>query len=246
MSNPQPKTETKAARSRTADAEVTAVAEYLAAHPDFFERHPTLLASLRLPHVRGDGTTVSLVERQLEVLRERSRELELRLRTLVENGRANDALADKIHRLAKRLIHARDTHARLAAIESSLREEFGAREFVVLLTRGDSALNGIDARCLRALPADDERLRSFESLFASGKPRCGRIRDSQREFLFPAAETAVGSVALVPLGAGGSHGLLAIASADADHFNPTMSTEFLARIGELVATALDGGAQRPG
>jgi uncharacterized protein YigA (DUF484 family) len=233
---PERKADVKTSR---ADAEDAKVVQYLAAHPDFFERHHALLAQLKLPHVRGEGATVSLVERQVEVLREKNRELEMRLRALVENGHANDQLAEKIHRLSKRLIHARDLHTRVAAVEASLREDFDVREFVIVLTNADPSLTRNEARYLRVARTDDPGMRSFESLFASGKPRCGRIRDSQRDWLFPSAGLEVGSVALVPLGAGGGLGLLAIASADADHFNPTMSTDFLARIGELVATALE-------
>ena len=237
-----------AGKAPRADAlEDDAVARFLADQPAFFERHPALLAALRLPHGRGDGSTVSLVERQVDVLRERWRESELRLRTLVENGHANDALAGKIHRLALRLIRTRDPQARLAAVEASLREDFAAPEFVIVVTHGTAPAGMPDSRNVRYVTADDPALRSFESLFASGRPRCGRVRDSQREFLFPAAETAVGSIALVPLLphlATAPVGLLAIASPDAGHFNPTMSTEFLARIGELVATALDGFTTR--
>jgi uncharacterized protein YigA (DUF484 family) len=245
MTNPQPKLETKPATAKSARLDDGSVAAFLAGHPDFFERHPALLAALRLPHVRGDGSTVSLVERQLEVLRERTREFELRLKTMIDNGRSNDALAAKIQRLALRLIHARSVAQRLAAIEASLREDFAVREFVILVTRAGTGLEAVEQRCLRVVPADEAGLRSFESLFSSGKPRCGRVRDSQREFLFPATDTLVGSAALVPLGAGGALGLLAISSPDADHFNPTMSTDYLARIGELIATALDASPDRP-
>jgi uncharacterized protein len=244
MTNPQPKLDPKSGAAKAARPDEAAVAAFLAGHAEFFERHPTLLAQLRLPHARGDGSTVSLVERQVDVLRERTREFELRLKALVENGRANDLLAEKIHRLAKRLIHARTPQLRLASIEASLREDFGARDFVLVLTRVDQELAAIEARYLRILPADDPGLESFESLFVAGKPRCGRVRDSQREFLFPEAGTTIGSMALVPLGAGGQRGLLAIASPDADHFNPTMGTDYLARIGELIATAVDGAADR--
>jgi len=48
------------------------VAQYLTAYPDFFERNGALLGKLRLPHLRDAGATVSLVERQVEVLRERN------------------------------------------------------------------------------------------------------------------------------------------------------------------------------
>jgi uncharacterized protein YigA (DUF484 family) len=81
-------------------------------------------------------------------------------------------------------------------------------------------------------------LKSFETLFASGKPRCGQVRDSQREFLFGQDASDMGSVALVPLGEKGSIGLLALGSTDRDRFHPGMSTEFLARMGELVAEVL--------
>ena len=245
MTNPQPKLDAKSAIAKTARLDESSVATFLANHPEFFERHPALLAGLRLPHVRGDGSTVSLVERQLDVLRERTREFELRLKTLVDNGRANDLLAEKIQRLALRLIHAHSATQRLASIEASLREDFAVREFVILLTRPAAGLDALQERCLRVVAADDAGMRSFESLFSAGKPRCGRVRDSQREFLFPAADTMVGSVALVPLGRGSPQGLMAIASPDVDHFNPTMSTDYLARIGELIAIALDASADRP-
>ena len=68
----------------------------------------------------------------------------------------------------------------------------------------------------------------------------GKEREAALTLVAEGADMAIGSVALVPLRIGGAPALLAIASPDVDHFNPTMSTDFLARIGELVATALDG------
>src|ERR1700691_6602187 len=82
------------------------VAEYLQSCPDFFERNGALLTKLRLPHLRDTGATVSLVERQVEVLRERNQTLERQLKELVDVARANDGLADRIHRLSQRLIRA--------------------------------------------------------------------------------------------------------------------------------------------
>jgi len=235
----QPKASTAGVKTERAyHADEVQVAEFLRAHPEFFERHTALVAGLRLPHLRGDGSTVSLIERQIEVLRERARELELRLKTLVDNGRANDQLNARIHLLAKRLIRAREPVNRLAAVEASLREDFEAHEFVVLMFRRDPALAALESRSLRFVAPSDAALKSFGSLLSSGRPRCGQVRDSNREYLFPNSSVAIGSVALVPLGPGGELGLLAIGSPDADHFNPTMSTDYLARIGELVATAL--------
>jgi uncharacterized protein YigA (DUF484 family) len=64
------------------------------------------------------------------------------------------------------------------------------------------------------------------------------VRDSQRDYLFGEGAVDIGSVALVPLGPAGRFGLLACGSTDSQRFNPTVSTEFLARIGELISAAL--------
>ena len=91
---------------------------------------------------------------------------------------------------------------------------------------------------LRKLPVEDVNIRSFEALLATGKPRCGQVRDTQRDFLFGPESPSIGSVALVPLGENGSVGLLALGSAERERFHPGMSTEFLKRMGELITDAL--------
>lgn len=217
------------------------VAEYLEAVPDFFEKHPQLVQRLRLADTRGGGSTVSLIERQVELLRERNRKLEQRLVEFVENGRANDELAEKIHRLCVRLVHARGLTKVVDAIEASFREDFDVQRAVLVLFRQDEALAAADSSFVRVAERESAPVRGFEALLGSGKPRCGQVRDTQREWLFGDGAVAVASVALVPVGPGGSHGLLALGANDVHRFNPTMSTDFLARIGELLAAALSAG-----
>ncbi len=227
---------TREARGMTAtETEEEPIAAYLQHNPEFFERHQALLARLRLPHVRG-GSTISLVERQIEVLREKHAALEGKLAELVQVARGNDVIADKLHRFTRRLLGARSRADAIARVDSSLREDFDAFHAVLVLI-GDAA-DSTGQRFVRYLRADDPNLKSFETLFSSGKPRCGQARDSQREFLFGSDANDIGSIALVPLGEKGSVGLLAIGSTDRDRFHPGMSTEFLARMGELVADSL--------
>jgi uncharacterized protein YigA (DUF484 family) len=215
------------------------VTQYLETYPDFFERNGALLAKLRLPHLRDSGATVSLVERQVEVLRDRNQALERKLKELVDVARANDALADRIHRLSQRLIRARTLLETINALETSLREDFDARDSVLLLFMEQAReLEGTAGRFLKTADPADAEVKTFESLLQSGKPRCGQIRDTQRDFLFGKDSIEIGSVALAPLGTKGALGLLAIGASDADRFHPAMSTEFLTRIGELLANAL--------
>ncbi len=215
------------------------VAEYLQANPDFFERNGPLLTKLRLPHLRDAGATVSLVERQVEVLRERNQSLERRLKELVDVARTNDTLADRIHRLSQRLIRAHGLLETINAIETSLREDFEAMHSVLVLFLEQA--RPLEAAAGRFLHADDlggSEIKTFESLLLAGKPRCGQIRDAQRDYLFGKDSIEIGSVALTPLGPKGAVGILAIGASDAERFHPAMSTEFLSRIGELVTYAL--------
>lgn len=214
------------------------IAAYLQNNADFFERHGALLTKLKLPHGRGTAT-VSLVERQVSALREKNQGLESRLRELIDVARGNDVLAAKIHRLACRLVRARSASALLDSMETSLREDFGASEWLLLLapTR-PTGFSSIDSRHLRMIDAAAPELKMFETLFESARPRCGQIRDSQRDFLFGAGTVEIGSAALVPLGREMGFGVLAIGSPDEQRFHPAMSTDFLARIGDLVSEAV--------
>jgi uncharacterized protein YigA (DUF484 family) len=221
-----------------AEVDEAAVASYLAATPEFFDRHAQLLAKIRLPDTRSGASTVSLLERQVEVLRERNRELERKVKDFVEVARENDVLGTRVLAMARRLIAARDQAAAVAAIEAALREDFGAGQSVLVLTAARAPAGLAESRFLRIVAADAPDLRSFDTLFSAGKPRCGQLRDSQREFLFGGDAGEIGSVALVPLGGKAGLGLLACGSHDSQRFNPTMSTDFLAHVGELIAAAL--------
>ncbi|MGH8299236.1 MAG: DUF484 family protein [Steroidobacteraceae bacterium] len=230
----------------TKENEEDAVAAYLQHNPDFFERHQALLTRLRVPHARG-GSTISLVERQIEVLRERHAALEGKLAELVSVARGNDAIAEKLHRFTRKLLHARSRAEAVARIEASLREDFDAFHCVLVLIGELPDL--VPQRFVRTVARDDAGLKSFETLFASGKPRCGQVRDTQREFLFAQDANDIGSMALVPLmadasapsGLSGALGVLALGSADRDRFHPGMSTEFLARMADLIADAIGAG-----
>jgi len=224
---------------KTENLSDASVADYLQTYPDFFERNSTLLTKLRLPHLRDAGATVSLVERQVEVLRERNQSLERKLKELIDVARANDALADRIHRLSQRLIRAHTLLETINAIETSLREDFDAMHSVLLLFLEQArALEPEAGRFLRAGDVAGADIKTFESLLQSGKPRCGQVRDAQRDYLFGKDSVEIGSVALTPLGPKGELGILAIGASDAQRFHPAMSTEFLSRIGELVTYAL--------
>jgi len=214
------------------------IADFLVAHPDFFERHGAVLARIKLPHQRGSAA-ISLVERQVLVLRDRHAVLERKLHELIENGRTNDAIADRMHRLTRRLLRARDAAGVLAGLETSLREDFGASRWVLLAVDPMLAsLGNVHSGHVRVVPRGSPELKIFETFFDSGRPRSGQIRDTQRDYLFGGEGSQVGSTVLIPLGDRAGLGILAIASNDTERYLPTMSTDFLVRIGEIVTEAV--------
>lgn len=229
-------TSTQPATDTATDEAQQRVVDYLTQDPGFFERHPELLETLVLPHSRG-GSAVSLIERQVEVLRDKNQSLESRLNTLVHVARANEALVGKIHRLTRRLLTTTDRQSVINQLRLSLTEDFQLPDSALLLF-GLGALDLAIDRFVGVIDAKDPGLATFESLLSHGKPRCGPIREAQRDFLFGSEGSHIQSAALLPLGGARPFGLLAIGSPDVDHFNPAMSTEFLANIAELASDAL--------
>jgi len=214
-----------------------AVHEFLEANPDFFERHSSLLSRLDLPH--GAGGAVSLVERQVSVLRQKDMKLQRQLKELIDVARDNDVLAAKIHELTLQLLAAGDLQGCVTAIEEAMRSGFGADHSILVLFADPSMFEDIDSgRFFRVIDRKDKALGPFDTFLSGKAPRCGQVRDSQKDFLFQGDADEIGSVALVPLGNKTDLGFLAIGSHDADRFHPGMSIDFLARVGDLVAGAL--------
>jgi len=114
-----------------------AVAAYLLKTPDFFEHHPMLLEILQVPHPSGGA--ISLIERQVLVLRERHQNLERRLAELVERARDSERMARHLHRMACTLMHAGDLDAVLSLTREALRDEVKAELVSIRLLDHPSA-----------------------------------------------------------------------------------------------------------
>jgi uncharacterized protein YigA (DUF484 family) len=216
------------------------VADYLGRHPDFFERHLPLLRRLEIPHQAG-STAVSLVERQVAVLRQRNDELERKLTDLFEVARANNELVDNIHALAIKFVRTRGVDARLEALENALREDFGAERAVLLLFADEAKPTPERPGFVKTIDREDAALKSFSTFLRSARARCGPLRDKQKELLFGREADSINSAAMVPIGRGVRYGFLTVGSKDANQFHPGQRVDFLGRLGELVALALENG-----
>ncbi len=218
------------------------IRDYLKQHPDFFERHPDLLDKLHISH--SSGSAVSLVEKQVSVLRERNVEMRKRLNSLTSNARDNDRLHDLTRQLVLKLIEADSLEALSRDFCTSLKEQFGV-EHVSMILFGDPSLSGEKSG---AKSGNNSRIESAESarieigaLLKSGSPVCGTLREEELGYLFPDA-SGVGSAAVVPLiaspGSENALGVIAIGSDDPHYYSATMGTVFLSHLADVLLRLL--------
>jgi uncharacterized protein len=205
------------------------IARFLRTHPQFFDQHPDLLESVYVPHPHG-GRAIPLAERQTVALRDKVRLLEGRLAELIQLGEENDAISEKVHRLAVALTGASDFPSLAHSLYFHLREDF-AVPHVVLRVWGKS----VPVDFHEADAVSEAQRRHAEAMAA---PQCGAAAGNPFVPWFGDAAEHVRSVALVPLRQSAVFGLLALGSEDPKRFFPEMGTLYLRRIGELCAAGV--------
>ncbi len=214
------------------------VADYLRHHPDFFLHQTELLELLKIPHACGDA--VSLVAKQIEVLRDKNRKLQVQLNEIVHIARDNDAVFRRIHELTLVLLDARSIDDALASLRWVLHEAFQA-EFSALRVFSPHSTTGV------ADLFDDVHSAAFDPIRAvldSGVPVCGEPSLDKARCLFGQCAEEVASYALIPLRHAGLKGFLAIGSRCMQRFQMGMGNFFLAKMGEIVASRLADLLQR--
>ena len=207
------------------------VAAWLRRHPQFLRQFPDLAVSLVVP--RDEGPAASLASYQLEVLRDKNRELSRRLQELFGNAQENERLAVRTHQLALALMRQDTAAETLRAMAASLAEDFNGDLVRIVLFERVDGLDDVD--WLQVIAADDARLASFRDALADGEPICGRLHPDKHALLYGVRGEDVQSSALLPLS---GVGLVTVGSHDPNRFFPGMGTLFLRMMGEGLAVAL--------
>jgi len=209
------------------------VALFLSQHPDFFDRHPEVLASVAIPHPQ-DGHAVSLVERQSVILRDRIKSLESRVAQMLRHGEENDAIADRVVHWARALLSQTDPAQLPRTLLDELMRQFDVPFGALRLWGVAQAYAGHEW----AQPAGDDVIRLAGGMRA---PFCGSNVGFEVAGWMAADPGAIKSLAMMPLrvdGDSGAFGMLALGSPDPGRFQITMGTAFLSRIAELASAAL--------
>lgn len=206
------------------------VAAYLRRHPKFLAQFPDLAVSMIVP--KDEGPAASLAGYQLDVLRDKNRELTRRLNDLFANAQENERLAVRTHQLALALMRAGDAAATLRTMAAVLSEDFHGDIVRIVLF---APVPGLEAEWLQVVPEADPALAPFRDFLAGGEPICGRLNQDKLALLFGEQQARAASSVLLPLA---GTGMLAVGSGDANRFFPGMGTLFLRMMGEALVTAL--------
>lgn len=218
-------------RSGTEKLGAHEVATWLRRHPKFLQQFPDLAISLVVP--REQGPAASLASYQLDVLRDKNRELARRLHELFANAQENERLAVRTHQLTLALLKQDNAADTLRAMAASLAEDFQGDLVRMVLFEPVAGLEETD--WLQVIEADDVRLASFRDALSEGEPICGRLHPDKNALLYGMRAEQVQSSALLPLP---GIGLLTVGSHEPNRFFPGMGTLFLRMMGEALAVAL--------
>jgi uncharacterized protein YigA (DUF484 family) len=209
------------------------IVAYLKAHPDFLARHPDLLEAIELKH--RSGSAVSLIEKQVELLRAKAQRLEDRLERLLDVARDNERRQDNVHRLARTLIRAPSLAGVAAGLAKCMREDFDID--AALIGIGETHYKRHDIDGIVPVDAKGKLAVALEDFFRTRLIECGPIDAAKAKLLFPKADE-IRSAAIVPLEKEKSLGFVALGSRDAERFAPRQGKLFLELTADLVAAAV--------
>ena len=207
------------------------VADYLKNNLDFFVKNPVILAELKIPHDHRGA--ISLVEKQLTVLREQNQETNKKIHELIEIATQNEELARRMHQLALTLIDADNPKDIFSTIYDNLKKNFHADRVIVRLFANPAFMNSSAADEFVGKESIEESL--FKRIIEKREPLSGKINHQQQVFLFGDDGDDIASSVMIPLHGVGWGGILAIGSFDAERFQPGMGIELLANLGEILS-----------
>ncbi|MFK7828240.1 MAG: DUF484 family protein [Congregibacter sp.] len=208
------------------------IRDFLLENPNYFQQNPELLGLIQIPH--ASGSAVSLVERQVSVLRERNVDLRHRLRDLGSTAKDNDQLFADTRELVLALLDVETLETIQNSLFAVLQGSFDI-EYASLTLFEEQFSAG--SAC-RTLPESEVRKRITPLLGRNGTAGCGALRREDFAFLFPGANIVGSSAAALIVDGATSLGVLCVGSSDAARYDNGTGTLFLAFAAEVLARVL--------
>ncbi|MBT4162631.1 MAG: DUF484 family protein [Gammaproteobacteria bacterium] len=208
------------------------VASFLAANPEFFLSHESLLTKMKLPDNRKG--TISLVEKQMDVMRDRQRKSKKQLKEFVEAAESNKEIFDKSRKLVLDLMAANRSSAFFTALEKGLKRDFKCKAYSLIVFGKPRQINHFTSRVHKDTARD-----YVGALMRAKEPTLGVLRPTEQDFLFRHQSQKVKSAAVLSVKQRNKQlALLAIGSGDPNYFSSNMDTLFIGFIADALAKLL--------
>ena len=214
------------------------VASYLKQNNDFFNRNTEILKDLEISH-QANGA-VSLIERQVSLLRENNRQLKIQLKELIDIAKENDLLSKAMHQLTLDVLKTQSSDEIINTTCHHLKHQFDSEiisiqvieELFPETTTNDTA---------HTISRESQEFRTLTNILNRGKPICGKLTAEQLSVCFANQADATQSAAIIPLVKphnGDILGFIAIGSSNDKRFHISMGTVFLEHMGQIIGHAL--------
>ncbi len=207
------------------------VSNYLKDNPDFFIKNPSIISELKIPHESGNA--ISLVEKQLAILRDQNKKTQTRIYELIEIARQNEELTHRMHQLALTLMDEKDPKDVFSTLYKNLKKNFYADIVVVRLFANPTSVFTSPIKEFVGKDSPEELL--FKNIIKKLEPQSGKMKKKQQVFLFGENSDEIASSVMIPLHGPNWGGILGIGSFDEERFQAGMGIEILSNLGEILS-----------
>ncbi|MFN7834800.1 MAG: DUF484 family protein [Burkholderiaceae bacterium] len=207
------------------------VQAFLRENPSFFDENPTLMAELELPN-RHSGKALSLHERQIAVLRDKQRQLEIQIVEMSRAGALNQVTFDKMQAWHEAVLQEKSLENLPVSLTNALVTHFSVP--IIHLCIWSPTVVELPGRFKpTASSAQIDAINLLE------KPYCGGLPAFSLTGLLPQPD--VQSLVIMPLRAATDapcFGALILASSDLERYNEHLAQDFLRSLNASAAACL--------
>lgn len=214
------------------------VAQFLIDNPRFLVEQEGLLEAIELNH--GNGTGFSLIERQVQRLRDENQSVKSRLSEYLEIAHSNDTIANRLHELTVALVGETNLQQFVQILRQHLQRDFDIGYVSVTMI---AELDGIED--LPKIDPESKQGELFTDVLSGYGALVGRIGSARVNALFGDAGEDIKSAAIISLGGkmGGKTaskpiGLLALGSEDEQRFTAVAGNDLLNRLGGMLGAMM--------
>jgi len=204
------------------------VRDYLIKHPSFLQENPDIFEAINISH--NSGKAISLVERQIVVMRDRNKAMSSQVNQMVHSAKENALLMEKTNRLILDLVKADDLKTLVDTLATSLKNDFTTEFFSLCLFDNDSIPSNTQANVV----SEDDAKSRIGGILLAKKAVSGVIREEEIALLFGQPADSIGSVIALPLKQKTTFGVLAFGHRDANFYSREIGTVFIDYIGDLL------------